>query len=263
MAGGEGPGVLTDAGPTPVPQSGTSRLIQSVRIVLVALALVAAGAVLWQHPRTGTIAGLRHDLVSGRATNVEIVTSSGSEISVGKPWQVPDRTPTIPYVRWVTSDHRVHDAPIGSGGFSDPYDDSVTPGYDGVAHSQLLPRGARKDLAAWMDGRNEARVGHVSVNLLPLFSLVCIVLLVGGPPTRRGTKWAWFWFSGMAPLGLGILAWLAFETPWSRTLTRTPEEQLLGPTSLARRRHGWAGFGWGLVVAIAAQALFWVSAGIL
>jgi hypothetical protein len=236
--------------------------MQVVRVLLVGLVVASIGWVLWQHPRTGTMAGFRQALASGRATSVEIVTSQDAEISVGKPWRTPDRTPNVPYVRWVTSDHRVHDAPVGPGGFPNGYDSS-TMADNGIPHSELLSRAARRDLSAWMQHQDGGGFATHKVNLLPLLALVCTLLLVVGPPTRRGTKWAWFWFTGAAPLGLGMLLWLAVEAPWSRRLAQAPPGHPPGPGWLRHRRDGWAGLGWGLVVWIGAQVLFRAAAAIL
>ena len=240
----------------PVSSHGAGAVVQTLRVVLLALVLTAIGAVLWQHPRTGTMAGLRHDLVTNRATDVRIVTESRTFLSFGQPWRLPDRHPALPYVEWVTSDHRVHDAQIGSGGFPGGYTNFGTAGYDGITNSELLPRPAQRDLSGWLDNAHRAQPGVTTNSWLGWLSLACVAVLLAGPATRRGTKWAWFWFTGTAPLGLGLVAWLAFERPWSRSLARTPDDRPPGPRWAARRRTGWAGLGWGLVVSIAVEALF-------
>jgi hypothetical protein len=263
VAGIGGDVVLTAPVEGPVRGRVAEWLVQGVRITLLTLTLVSIGAVLWQHPRTGTMAGFRHDLVSNRAAAVEVVTQSGQEISPGHPWRTPDRTPAVPYVRWTTTDHRVHDAAIGPGGFPSGPTGAMYAAFGGISGARLLPPSARSDLATWLPKHRE-RTGHTTVNLIPLFTLVCLVLLVAGPTPQRGTRWAWFWFAGLVPLGLGVLAWLAFERPWSRRLARTPDgAPPPGPDWLARRRTGGAGLGWGLVISIGAQALFAAAAAVL
>jgi hypothetical protein len=44
-------------------------------------------------------------------------------------------------------------------------------------------------------------------------ALICLAWILLGPAPRYGTRWYWFWTS-MAPLGLGVLAWLWRERPW-------------------------------------------------
>jgi hypothetical protein len=52
--------------------------------------------------------------------------------------------------------------------------------------------------------------------------LVVLFTLVRGPQPRGATKWAWFWLLSL-PLGLGPLALLVSEAPWSRRASLRPE----------------------------------------
>lgn len=63
---------------------------------------------------------------------------------------------------------------------------------------------------------------HTLVTLASLTGLVLALVLIGGPQPRRATKWAWFWLV-LVPGGVGALAWLALESPWSSGANRRPE----------------------------------------
>lgn len=74
--------------------------------------------------------------------------------------------------------------------------------------------------------------------------LLVILALLTGPQPRRATKWAWFWLLGL-PLGLGFLALLAMEAPWSARAVRRPEplphdKQRDLPGGDPRLTGGWA-----------------------
>jgi hypothetical protein len=70
---------------------------------------------------------------------------------------------------------------------------------------------------------------------------------------------------GFAPFGLGVLAWLAVERPWSRRLLEVDIEAVPEPgaesdgTVARERRGGWAGLGFGLLSAVLGYAAFWVA----
>ncbi|MDG4800773.1 hypothetical protein [Micromonospora sp. WMMD980] len=61
-----------------------------------------------------------------------------------------------------------------------------------------------------------------------------LLTLLAGPPPVRGTRWYWFWM-GLLPLGVGVLAW-AYRECWRADV----------PTD-GSRRSGWSGLGWWIV----------------
>lgn len=63
---------------------------------------------------------------------------------------------------------------------------------------------------------------HTLVSLAGLTGLLLVLVLIGAPQPRRATKWAWFWLI-LIPGGVGQLAWLAMEAPWSSGSNRRPE----------------------------------------
>lgn len=79
-------------------------------------------------------------------------------------------------------------------------------------------------------------------NTAALFALAIgvgwLLTLVAGPPPVLGTRWYWFWI-GLLPFGLGVLAW-AYRERWRADVP-----------AARPRRTGWAGLGWWLVGGIA------------
>ncbi|MFI2713418.1 hypothetical protein ACH495_25170 [Micromonospora sp. NPDC018662] len=87
-------------------------------------------------------------------------------------------------------------------------------------------------------------------NTAALFALVVgvgwLLTLVAGPPPVLGTRWYWFWI-GLLPFGLGVLAW-AYRERWRADVP-----------AARPRRTGWAGVGWFIVGGIAVS----VAVGVL
>lgn len=73
-----------------------------------------------------------------------------------------------------------------------------------------------------------------------------LLMLVAGPPPVAGTRWFWFWI-GLLPFGLGVLAWLHRER-WRSDLP-----------AARPRRSGWSGVGGlllgGILVSVAVTVL--------
>ena len=65
-----------------------------------------------------------------------------------------------------------------------------------------------------------------------LTGLLWLTMLVAGPPPRRGTRWYWFWL-GLLPYGVGMLAWL-YREKW-----RPPADRV-------NRHTGWLGVAWAI-----------------
>jgi hypothetical protein len=77
-------------------------------------------------------------------------------------------------------------------------------------------------------------------------SVLFLWALVSATDPVIGTKWFWFWFVPAAPLGLGLLWWLARERPWS---PRAPGRE--------KRLTGWVGVGLGFLSGLAVSLLVW------
>jgi hypothetical protein len=68
---------------------------------------------------------------------------------------------------------------------------------------------------------NDWNIGWISAAVF-LACAAIFISLVAGPQPRRATRWAWFWLLGL-PYGLGFVALLAFEAPWSKRACAQPE----------------------------------------
>ena len=86
--------------------------------------------------------------------------------------------------------------------------------------------------------------GSATAPLAALLALIGLGVVIGGPDPVRGTRWFWFWF-GQIPFGLGFVAWLAWERPWA-----SPP-----PTPVEKRRSGWLGLGYMIVIGMLAAIL--------
>jgi hypothetical protein len=250
--------VLAPVQPPAARRTAVDWVVLVLRVIFVVATLAAMGFSLWTHPRTGTTAGLRADLLSGDARSVKVIVSSDDRTS-HRPWVLPDHKPNLPYLQWVTADRRVHDLRLGPGGFS-----GITSVDKPIPHAEQIPAALRADIATWQAKyreRLQPRLGW-SVDPLGLLTLVALIVLVAGPSTVRGTKWAWFWFAGLMPCGSGVLAFLACERPWSRKANELyAAQRAFGPAAGPYRRTGLAGLGWGVLGIIVANAavalLFW------
>lgn len=85
--------------------------------------------------------------------------------------------------------------------------------------------------------------------LAPVLGLLCLAILIGGPAPAIGTRWYWFWISAGVPFGLGVLAWLLVERPWSRRVI-SPSEP-----GVDKRYRGLTGFLISVAASIAVSLL--------
>ncbi|MBQ0901254.1 hypothetical protein [Micromonospora sp. U21] len=81
-----------------------------------------------------------------------------------------------------------------------------------------------------------------------IIGLVCLTIVVAGPAPVIGTRWYWFWLTAGVPFGLGVLAWLAIERPWSRRIG-SPSEP-----GVDKRYRGLTG----LLIAIGASVVVYL-----
>ncbi|PSK65034.1 hypothetical protein B0E53_02990 [Micromonospora sp. MH33] len=193
--------------------------------------LVWAALAWWTAPRAVDEAELERDLAAGRV--VTMARADGWQ--AGSTW---GRRPEPRYaegawmVVWTRPDGQVRHASVptrapesGADPLADPRArDATTHGGDTLADALANAAG----LLALTIG-----VGW-------------LLMLVAGPPRVAGTRWFWFWI-GLLPLGLGVLAWLH-------------RERWRGDVPAARpRRSGWAGLGWlllgGLLLSVAVAGL--------
>lgn len=213
-----------------------------LRIALVLLWLLAAVTAWWTAPRKQSYDQARADVVAGRVT----------EFQWGDRWDDPGPRPLFgvfalqssgtlgPLFAWRTSDGRVR--------WTDTVDfDEVTAtgAVDEKSYSGAGAVGIAQDIqAAGLENRNGdvGSTGPVVVGIGIALAAILLGVLVAGPAPALGTRWFWFWLVTMAPLGLGMLFWMARDRPWSRTTAPAPA---LGGTE--RRDRGLLGFGIGLL----------------
>ncbi|MFE9692310.1 hypothetical protein [Micromonospora sp. NPDC005806] len=223
-----------------MPPSGSARIRldwsrlgrRAFPIAVVGCWLVWAALAWWTAPRAADQAELDRDLAGGRV--VTWFRADGWSTDAGA-W---GRRPQPRYasegwmVVWSRPDGQIRytNMPVdGSATGSDPMDDR-------------LARNASLRLG---DAPAESLANAAGLLGLTL-GLGWLVMLVAGPPPVAGTRWFWFWI-GLLPFGLGVLAWL-YRERWRSDVPPT-----------RARGSGWAGLGWllvgGLLLSVAVAGL--------
>lgn len=124
---------------------------------------------------------------------------------------------THPVVRWKL---------VGSGWrMASAGDGSLSPGLsEGVGSVDVAENDVRRQAAA--AGVPVSQSGPATprrlIRAAAVVEVLLVLVLIGSPQPRYGTKWAWFWML-LLPGGLGHLAWIAAEAPWSSRANRRPE----------------------------------------
>ncbi|MFG1673328.1 hypothetical protein [Micromonospora sp. NPDC049282] len=227
---------------------------------LLACWLVWAALAWWTAPRADDEAGLQRDLAAGRV--LTITRADGWDDS--GPW---GRRPEPRYaeggstVVWARPDGRFHYAyvppPVSDGtDDEDGADPDPQQGADpGSSSPSPAATGASPDPDGgpfrdpWTDPLADPRAldatthfGDTGADALAtaaamiamVIGAAWLITLLAAPPPVLGTRWYWFWI-GLLPLGVGVLAW-AYRECWRADVPAT------GP-----RRSGWSGLGWCIV----------------
>lgn len=239
-------------------------LVQALRVVLVAV-FVIGGAAEWAlHPHTASAERLEQALAAGEVRSYSLGREDDERhIPIarehrGAPTQVFWRDSRG--VLWMPE--RVYSNDDGG---ADAGTTTVLTPSGTIVTTQAVPRSARpvvarlqragvpyapleRTWAAWLEG------------LRSLAWFVGVLWLVFGTQPRRMTKWAWFWTS-LIPGGFGMLAWLAFEAPWSRRASAWPQpqphhRQMYAPGG-DRRMTGGTGFLFLIAGSIAVALVLW------
>ncbi|MEU5531297.1 hypothetical protein ABZ744_30625 [Micromonospora chersina] len=193
--------------------------------------LVWAALAWWTAPRAADEAELERDLAAGRV--VTMARADGWQ--TGGTW---GRRPEPRYgegawmLVWTRPDGQIRYADV-------PVEDPET------GPDPLTDRRARDATTHYGDTLADALA-----NAAGLLALVIgagwLLMLVAGPPPVAGTRWFWFWI-GLLPFGLGVLAWLHRER-WRSD-----------PPAARTRRSGWSGVGGlllgGILVSVAVTVL--------
>jgi len=216
----------------------------ALRVVLVAAWVCWAVAGWWTAPRHASLADARADLAAGRAAVYQWGDAWDNEANgIGFGWDRPaflrsSGEPGPLYV-WRTRTGQVH------------YTDLAADGADAGVAQLVKELGGQAASAGVAFGDVADHWQQRAVRLLlPLLGLSFLVLLLAGPDPVTGTKWFWWWVATGVPFGLGLLAWLAREHPWSAS-ARVPQ----GRPGPEPRRRGFFGLGLSIVANVAGLLL--------
>lgn len=210
------------------------RLIVVTRAALAVLWLVWAAMAWWSLPRAATLQQLEHDFAAGRIASF----TRADSWEYPRVWAWPIRIQfgaEDGMLIWNTSDGRTRYA---TPDFTrDPNELATSTSGRIIGEDNETTRWARRlDLAGIPRGVTSP-AGQATQVVAFLLLLAGVGILIGGPAPVRGTRWFWFWI-GQVPLGLGYLAWLASERPWTE------------PKPREKRQTGWFGFALLVVASI-------------
>lgn len=196
---------------------------QTVRAAVAALVLGGLLGAALGAARSESVAQLVDDLDHARVAEI-MFTDSNAYVAPG----VGRNGATEPVVRWKVIGSGWRWATLSDGQIGAPAD-PVLDGTEGTQPGTGTGTGTGTELI-----RTRAQAAGVPISAggggaatrlvtaATLTGLVLVLVLIGAPQPRRATKWAWFWLL-LIPGGLGLLAWLALEAPWSSRANRRPE----------------------------------------
>ncbi|MFC5927949.1 hypothetical protein [Micromonospora vulcania] len=155
-----------------------------------------------------------------------------------------------PLFVWRTDNWRVHYAEFDRGSAGPVLPDS----FDGVQYSGAQAAAFDQELqSANLQPRWQGVDSPTPVRGLPvLLVLSVLAVLLFGPNPARGTRWFWFWVLTGAPLGLGLIWWLARERPWHPAVTPPPDSNGRDP-----RDRWYVGLLIAIATSIAASILLY------
>jgi hypothetical protein len=193
---------------------------------------------------------LAADLAADRVTAFEVgFFEREPEIGFAFPLE-GDGTTSQPGVRWTTSEGLRHQTDLRV------LSDQVTDGSFRRLDEAATIRATARAAGGRATGGGESTMAAILPGLAFLTFLTAVLLLITGPEPRRFTRWGTFWLLCL-PAGTGIVWWLLREAPWSRAMSAEPAPQgwrrQLGP--FRRRRGGWSGFFWLLLIGALAGPL--------
>ncbi|HEX7744997.1 MAG TPA: hypothetical protein VF462_07020 [Micromonosporaceae bacterium] len=136
---------------------------------------------------------------------------------------------------WRNPDGRTRYAVVGDGYaqsdqlFFDDEDHRSSPAAEAI-------RAAVRSSVLATGGPNAGDLLFAAPYVAMVIGLVCLAILAAGPAPVIGTRWYWFWIGTFVPFGLGTLAWLVLERPWSGRAAAPSEP------SVEKRKRGYVGF---------------------
>lgn len=221
---------------------------RALRVGLIGAWCLWAVLAWWTAPRPADVEKVRADIA---ANDVAVYQWAGS-------WERPTVSSwgSVPRLRmgsregplfvWRTHDGRTYYAVLDSGDAS-PAEPLFVAGTANFLGPQT--ESVRAALMASLLDTGRPLHGDVrpaSRYLATAIGLVGLAILLGGPAPVIGTRWYWFWIGAGIPLGLGMVAWLILERPWSQRVGRSSEP------GVDKRDRGLIGF---LITVVAAAVL--------
>lgn len=217
--------------------------------------LVWAALAWWTAPRAADEAGLERDLAAGRV--LTLTRADGWDDS--GPW---GRRPEPRYasggstVVWARPDGQFRYAYVSPPAPADAEITDTGPEPDPDASSWPDPQAdpladprARDATTHLGDTRADA-LATTAATIALVLGAGWLLTLLAGPPPVLGTRWYWFWI-GLLPLGVGVLAW-AYRECWRADAPATRP-----------RRSGWSGLGWWIVGGIGVSLVVAVLGAVL
>ncbi|MEU7611421.1 hypothetical protein [Micromonospora sp. NPDC049204] len=199
----------------------------------------------WVEPRESTQAQLDRDLAAGRVVTFQRAYGWADDDAYwgSRPrlqyatnggmlaWSMPNGQTRYAYV----------DPPASDSSGVEP-DLSATAGWDERLAAVADP---------WQGAAATAqRIAHAAAVLAGVVTVLWLARLIGGAPPLAGTRWFWFWI-GLLPFGLGVLAW-SYREAWRPRAAPA-----------ADRGSGWRGLGWLILAGIGIAMLVSVAQRLL
>ncbi|RKN41379.1 hypothetical protein [Micromonospora endolithica] len=207
-----------DASPPSLLSRGRAVLEIAVRFGLPVVWLVWAVLSWWVTPREVDTADLERDLAADRVVTWQRAEGwSDDEFLWARRQPEPRPYPRGDVIAWTASNGQTRwttiDPVVGPLPDADPYSARL---------ADADPWSTRQGLTH--------RLTAVVGGLGSVLAVVWLALLVGGPKPAAGTRWFWWWL-GLLPYGLGMLAWVDRE--WWRRRQKPAHD----------RYTGWFGLG--------------------
>lgn len=224
--------------------------LSALRLCLVMLWLLWAMLAWWSAPRPVDADQVRSDIAAGRVSStVRAELWEDDQRFWGSP-PGPRVKPDGLLLVWTTKFGQIrYTAPA----LAERPADVIGAGGIGGGHGTQTAQLARQ-LGLAQERAGPATIDHRSLasatrGLAGVLMVLCLAVVFMGPRPQRGTRVFWFWISWI-PFGLGVLAWLATETPWSGRAPRGGDVPEPAP-----RQGGLTGFALLVVGSIALAAV--------
>ncbi|MGN9811764.1 hypothetical protein ACTMSW_20685 [Micromonospora sp. BQ11] len=230
--------MVVDGASPSLASRGRAVLDVAVRWGLPALWLLWAALGWWTAPRQVDAAELERDLAAGRVVTWQRAEGwNDREFLWARQQPEPRANPQGEVFTWTVPNGQTRYATV------DPIVGSLS---DGDPYAPRLGTADR-----WWSGQG---LTHRLVDVLGwlggALALGWLVVLVAGPAPASGTRWFWWWM-GLLPFGLGVLAWVDRE--WWRRGQRPAHE----------RYTGWFGFGCLVGLGIVVSLLLYLLRAVL